>query len=103
MSGIDPDAVPPFPIYTLHLDENEPQRLELDRMPLEPSYGQNPRAAGIVAVARKAQSQDLEAVRVRIHSTTGDIWDMIVTADGQAIDNTITEDEEEANPAINRN
>src|SRR5699024_1330328 len=102
MSGIDPDAVPPFPIYTLHLDENEPQRLELDRMPLEPSYGQNPRAAGIEAVARQAKSHDLEAVRVRIHSTTGDIWDMIVTADGQAIDTTKPADEDEANPARRR-
>lgn len=95
MTGIDPEAVPPFPIYTLQLDEDK-QRLELDGIPLEPSYGQDPHAAGIEAVARKARSQDLEAVRVRIHSTTGDIWDMVVTADGEAIDTTKSVDEGQA-------
>lgn len=97
MTGIDPETVPPFPIYTLQLDEDE-QRLELDGMPLEPSYGQDPHAAGIEAVARKARSQDLGAVRVRIHSTTGDIWDMIVTTDGEAIDTTKPAEDDSTKP-----
>lgn len=101
MTSIDLESVPPFPIYTLQLDEDV-QRLELDGMPLEPSYGQDPHEVGIEAVARKAQSQGLEAVRVRIHSTNGDLWDMIVTADGDAVDTTQPADGEEANTPRSR-
>lgn len=97
MAEFDPSAVPSFPIYTLHLDEVE-QRLELDGMPLEPSYGQDPHAAGIDAVVRKAQSQDLEAVRVRVYSTTGDIWDMVVTAAGDTFDTTTPADDQSSKP-----
>jgi len=94
---IDPSAVPPFPIYTLHLDEDARQ-LTLDGVPLEPSFGQEPHAAGIEAVIRKATSQTLEAVRVRVHSNTGDVWDMIVTAEGEVIDTTKPADDTEKRP-----
>src|SRR5699024_9055793 len=94
---IDPSAVPPFPIYTLHLDEDARQ-LTLDGVPLEPSFGQELHAAGIEAVIRKATSQALEAVRVRVHSESGDVWDMVVTAKGEVIDTTKPVDDSEQQP-----
>lgn len=98
---IDPSAVPPFPIYTLHLDEDARQ-LTLDGVPLEPSFGQELHAAGIEAVIRKATSQALEAVRVRVHSESGDVWDMVVTAKGEVIDTTKPVDDSEQQPKRRR-
>src|SRR5690625_4726000 len=96
MAAIDPHTVPPFPVYTLLLNEHT-QRIELDGMPLEPSGGQDYKQAGIQAIIRKASVQNLDAVRVNVHNHEGDRWSMVVTQDGNVYDTTPAE-EEEAQP-----
>lgn len=96
MAAIDPHTVPPFPVYTLLLNEHT-QRIELDGMPLEPSVGQDYKQAGIQAIVRKASVQNLDAVRVNVHNHEGDRWSMVVTQDGNVYDTTPAE-EEEAQP-----
>lgn len=93
MAAIDPHTVPPFPVYTLLLNEHT-QRIELDGMPLEPSVGQDYKQAGIQAIIRKASVQNLDAVRVNVHNHDGDRWSMVVTQDGNVYDTTPAEEEE---------
>lgn len=97
MAEFDPNSVPPFPVYTLFLDQ-ETQRVELDGMPLEPSVGQDYKQVGINAVKQKAAAQNLDAVRVTVRSTDGSEWQMVVTQDGNVYDTTPAE-EEEAQPS----
>lgn len=96
MAEIDPDSVPPFPIYTLVWDK-QTKRVELDGLPLEPSVGQDYKQVGINAVKQKATAQNLDAVRVTVRSTDGNEWQMVVTQHGHVYDTTPSE-EEEAKP-----
>src|SRR5699024_3747942 len=92
MAAIDPHTVPPFPVYTLLLNEHT-QRIELDGMPLEPSVGQDYKQAGIQAIIRKASVQNLDAVRVNVQNHEGDRSNMVVTQDGNVYDTTRAEEE----------
>ncbi|MEV4902892.1 hypothetical protein AB0K08_16325 [Citricoccus sp. NPDC055426] len=91
-TDFDVEAVPGFPVLTLRLDE-EAERSELNAVPVEVSPGDDYRQAAISAVVRQVQDSSLDAVRVRVLSSTGEAWDMVVTADGQVFDTTVTEPE----------
>ena len=97
MAAIDPHTVPPFPVYTLLLNEHT-QRIELDGMPLEPSVGQDYKQAGIQAIIRKASVQNLDAVRVNVHNHEGDRWSMVVTQDGNVYDTTLPRKKKPSQP-----
>jgi len=109
---IDPATVPKYPVYRLYYaedGENEPAadegtagdrdpasssgktRVELDGVVVEPAAGQSPTEAAVAAIAAKAVEHQRTAVRVVITTPSGDRWDMIVTADGEAIDVTDAE------------
>lgn len=83
----DPTTVPPFPVLTLHADEDL-DAVTLDGAPIEPMEGQTVREAGIDAIVRRLEAQQLEAVRVRITTPAAEEWRMVVTADGQTYDTT---------------
>lgn len=85
--AFDPATVPPFPVLTLHLDEATDEAT-LDGAPIDPVSGQTVREAGIAAVVRRLEAQQLEAVRVRVTTPGDEEWRMVVTADGQAHDTT---------------
>lgn len=83
----DPTTVPPFPVFTLHVDEDL-DTATLDGAPIEPDADQTVREAGIAAIVRRLEAQQLEAVRVRVTTAGDEEWRMVVTADGQAHDTT---------------
>ncbi|MFC7403431.1 hypothetical protein [Citricoccus sp. GCM10030269] len=86
----DVEAVPAFPVLTLWMDEAS-ERTELNGVPIEAAPGGDYREAAIDAVVRDVQKRALEAVRVRVLTPTGEAWDMVVTADGDVYDTTVTE------------
>lgn len=90
--AFDPARVPPFPVLTLHLDEDA-ERVSLDGAPVEPAPGQTLRDAGIAAVVRQLDARELEAVRVRVTTPGEEEWRMVVTADGEVFDTTPNQDE----------
>lgn len=93
--SINPDEVPAFPAYFLRLD-TETDTATLEGVRVEPAAGTSIRQAALQAVATKAHTHGLTAVRVTVEDQEGDRWKMIVAADGEAID--ITTDEAEEQP-----
>lgn len=73
----DPTTVPPFPVLTLHADEDL-DAVTLDGAPIVPMEGQTVREAGIDAIVRRLEAQQLEAVRVRITTPAAEEWRMVV-------------------------
>lgn len=96
----NPDHVPPFPVFTLQVDEEE-HTVALDGAPVVPAPGQHPRDAGIAAVVEQLHARQLEAARVRVTTPGEDAWRMIVTADAEVYDTT-PPDEETTQKAITR-
>lgn len=86
MMQFDPHAVPPFPVFTLRLDEAG--HATLDGVPVEPAPGDSPTTAGTAAAARKAADLGHEAVRVRAHADDGQRYDLVVQATGEIHDIT---------------
>lgn len=84
MNEINPDQVPPFPVYALEYDGST---VMLDKVIVEPAPGQEVTEAGVEAVARKAREAGLEAVRVRVATPDGDHL-MVVGSEGEAVDIT---------------
>ena len=82
--NLNPDHVPPFPVYSLEYDGNT---VLLDKVMIEPAPGQELTEAGIHAVARKADEAGLSAVRVRVVTPEGSHL-MIVDSEGEAVDIT---------------
>lgn len=84
MSTFNPDHVPPFPILQLEYDGDT---VTLDKVIVEPAPGTSATDAGVEAVARKAQTLGLDAVRVRAATPDGTHM-MVVSSEGEAIDAT---------------
>lgn len=84
MTSLNPDHVPPFPVYSLEYDGTT---VLLDKVMIEPAPGQELTEAGIHAVARKAAEAGLTAVRVRVVTPDGSHL-MIVDSEGEAVDIT---------------
>lgn len=84
MSTLNPESVPPFPVYALEYDGDT---VLLDKVIVEPAPGQELTEAGLQAVARKVTDAGLDAVRVRV-VTPDDTHLMIVNSDGDAEDIT---------------
>lgn len=84
----DPATVPPFPVITLHRDEEN--RIVVNGRAVGVEPGENWHAAGVEAVAKLAADDGLPAVRVRAIDTpeegsdVGEEHRLIVTADGHA-------------------
>lgn len=91
--SINPDEVPAFPAYFLRLD-TDADTATLEGIRVEPAAGTDIRQAALQAVAAKAHTHGLTAVRVTLEDQEGDRWKMIVAADGEAIDITTDEAEE---------
>jgi len=82
---LDPQSVPPFPVVNLRLETSG--ELFVDGAPVEVADGQSATTVGVQAVAEYVRAHDLNAVRVRAATPEG-TFQMIVTADGEAIDTT---------------
>lgn len=82
---IDPSQVPVFPNYFLRFDTH-PGTIELDGLPIEPAAGESARTAAVNAVAIKARTHNLSAVRVTVEDQDGDQHPMIVTGEGQVVE-----------------
>lgn len=93
MSTLNPEAVPPFPVYALEYDGDT---VLLDKVIVEPAPGQELTDAGVQAVARKATDAGLTAVRVRVVTPEATHL-MIVNSEGEAQD--ITPSDEPAKPS----
>ncbi|MGO0605298.1 hypothetical protein [Brevibacterium linens] len=93
MSTLNPEDVPPFPVYALEYDGDT---VLLDKVIVEPAVGQELTEAGLQAVARKASDAGLDAVRVRV-VTPDDTHLMIVNSEGDAED--ITPSDEPTKPS----
>lgn len=87
----NPEHVPPFPVLTLHLDEDA-GKIALDGAPIASTPDLSTREAGIEAVQRQLHARQLEAVRVRVTTPGEDAWTMVVTADGEVYDTTPAEE-----------
>lgn len=90
----DPDQVPKYPVYQLFYEDltddaeapDRVSRVELDGIRVEPAAGQGLRDAAIAAIAKKATDHQRAAVRVVVTNAEAQRWNMIVTAEGEAID-----------------
>lgn len=91
--SIDPSDVPAFPNYFLRFDAH-PGTIELDGLPIEPAAGESARTAAINAVAIKARTHNLSAVRLTVEDQDGDQHAMIVTGEAEVIE-LDDEDEDE--------
>lgn len=91
---IDPNQVPAFPNYFLRF-ATHPGTIELDGLPIEPAADESARTAAINAVAIKARTHNLSAVRVTVEDQDGDQHAMIVTGHGEVIE-LAQEDDDEA-------
>lgn len=88
--AFDPAMVPPFPVVTLHRDEENRIIVNGRAVGVEP--GENWHAAGVEAVAKLAADDGLPAVRVRAIDTPDEDAEsdariehrLIITADGHA-------------------
>ncbi|WP_159796657.1 hypothetical protein [Puerhibacterium puerhi] len=87
MTQLDPDKVPLFPVVNIEVTETG--EILVDGNPVPGVPGQAPTATAIAAVAEMVRAQRLDAVRVRARSPEGR-FQMVVAADGQAIDTTPT-------------
>lgn len=77
--AFDPATVPPFPVVTLELRDDDTVAVDGRDVDIDPDG--SPRDAGIAAVATRAQTHGLSAVRVRAISPDGTHL-LVVTADG---------------------
>lgn len=84
MSTLNPEEVPPFPVYALEYDGDT---VLLDKVIVEPAAGQELTEAGVQAVARKAGEAGLDAVRVRVVTPEATHL-MVVSSEGDALDIT---------------
>lgn len=84
MNMLNPEEVPPFPVYALEYDGDT---VLLDKVIVEPAAGQELTEAGVQAVARKAGEAGLDAVRVRVVTPEATHL-MIVSSEGDALDTT---------------
>lgn len=82
----DPKHVPVFPILTLELTTDGGVRLGGRQLPVE--AGQDPVDVALAAAADEARllPGDLGAIRVRGIDTAGNVFPMVVRADGRAYD-----------------
>ncbi|RDH95051.1 hypothetical protein DEU32_11416 [Curtobacterium sp. AG1037] len=78
--AFDPTTVPPFPVVTLDLRDDD--TVAVDGQPIDIGPDESPRDAGIAAVAARARAQRLQAVRVRATSPDGTHL-MVVTDEGR--------------------
>lgn len=85
MPEFDPTTVPPFPVVTLDLRDDS--SITVNGAPVEIGMNEPPTDAGIAAVAKIAQDNGLEAIRVRATSPDGTHL-MVVKADGTPYDIT---------------
>lgn len=77
--AFDPTTVPPFPVVTLDLRDDD--TVAVDGQPIDIGPDESPRDAGIAAVAARARAQGLQAVRVRATSPDGTHL-MVITDEG---------------------
>ena len=83
---IDPDKVPAFPVYTLHLGADR-KSLTLDGAQVPVLDEEDFIEAGKKAIVTKLQRHHLKAVRVRaIDVSSDESWDMIITDTGDVLD-----------------
>ncbi len=82
---LDPQSVPPFPVVNLRLDADG--ALFVDGARVVVPEGESPTTVGVQAVAEYVRAHHLNAVRVRAATPDG-VFQMIVTATGEAIDTT---------------
>lgn len=100
MAIIDPDNVPAFPVYTLHIGEDR-KTLTLDGAHVPVLDEEDVIEAGKNAIIAKLLNHNLSVVRARaIDASTGRGWDMIVSATGDFLD--LTEQQEAAHAAKER-
>lgn len=100
MAIIDPDSVPAFPVYTLHIGEDR-ETLTLDGAHVPVLDEEDVIEAGKNAIIAKLLNHNLGVVRARaIEASTGRGWDMIVSATGDFLD--LTEQQEAAHAAKER-
>jgi hypothetical protein len=78
--AFDPTTVPPFPVVTLDLRDDD--TVAVDGQPVDIGPDESPRDAGIAAGAARARAQRLQAVRVRATSPDGTHL-MVVTDEGR--------------------
>lgn len=96
MALIDPQKVPAFPVYTLHISEDR-HRLTLDGAPVPVLDEEDFIEAGKNAVIAKLAAHHFGAVRVRaIDASTSSSWDMIISADGEVLDLSVQQEAEQA-------
>ena len=83
----DPNTVPPFPLYRIVMTDDGPDML--DGVPIEPAADDASRTqAAVEAARRKAEEQNLKAVRAVAFQTDDSQWDFVVTATGEVYDTT---------------
>lgn len=100
MAIIDPDSVPAFPVYALHIGEDR-ETLTLDGAHVPVLDEEDVIEAGKNAIIAKLLNHNLGVVRARaIDASTGRGWDMIVSATGDFLD--LTEQQEAAHAAKER-
>lgn len=93
---IDPDKVPAFPVYTLHISEDR-ETVTLDGEHVPVLDEENFIDAGKRAIVAKLTNQHLGMVRARaIDASNGQAWDMIVAVNGEVLDLTEQQQAEEA-------
>lgn len=93
---IDPDKVPAFPVYTLHIGEDR-ESLTLDGAQVPVLDDEDFIDAGKNAIVAKLINHHLGMVRARaIDASSGQAWDMIIAADGEVLDLTEQQQAEEA-------
>ena len=86
MTTINPEKVPAFPVYTLHISEDH-KAVTLDGATVTVADEQDFVAAGTAAIVAKLNRHHLSVVRARaIDASTNNSWDMIITNTGEVLD-----------------
>lgn len=97
MTTINPEKVPAFPVYTLHISEDR-KAVTLDGATVTVADEQDFVAAGIAAIVAKLNRHHLSVVRARaIDASTESSWDMIITNTGEVLDLSEQLEAEQAN------